>query len=123
MWVMNMVAGVLALSPAVFAREMARNEKMGAELYESGIMMERILSAKQEFWSEQRALGVYESAQYQEVSEKIQCLNGLATVVEGDPKQTFRCINVGVLTQLQEGVETDIITRRSICTASNPTPS
>jgi hypothetical protein len=96
MWVMNIVAGALALSPAVFGKEMARNEKLAAELYDSGIMMERIKSAKQEFWSEQRALGVYESIQYQEVSERIQCLNGIATVVEGDPKQTFRCSNVGV---------------------------
>jgi hypothetical protein len=47
MWVYKIIVGVLALSPAVFGKEMAVNEKMAAELYSSGIMMDRIKAMKQ----------------------------------------------------------------------------
>jgi len=47
MKVVRGVAGALALSGCVSAKEMAKDEIRAAQLYDSGIMMDRILAKKQ----------------------------------------------------------------------------
>lgn len=46
----------------------------------------------QEHWAIQEANGVYNSMQYAEVKEKVQCLNGTAVTAT----DTFRCSNVSL---------------------------
>lgn len=47
MWKLEAVVCALAIYPGVLGKEMVRNEIMAAELYDSGIMMDRIRTTKQ----------------------------------------------------------------------------
>jgi hypothetical protein len=47
MQVLTVFGVALAVAQGAMAKEMAKNEKLGAELYDSGLMMDRIMTTKQ----------------------------------------------------------------------------
>lgn len=94
-FVTGLVAGIACSSAA--AKELPPDDVKGAELYETGIMMDRVMSLKLEVWEARDALGTYNSSNYPSRSfadGPVACVNGLAEVVPGDADQTFRCSNI-----------------------------
>jgi hypothetical protein len=47
MQLLSLFSVAIAIAPSAMAKEMAKNEKLGAELYDSGVMMSRIMATKQ----------------------------------------------------------------------------
>jgi hypothetical protein len=87
---MKSFAGLSVLASAALV---GANKYSEAE-YDSGKVHEAIMEAKFATWDRQRAAGAFDSEQYPSVDEKIECIDGLVTVVEGDANNTFRCNNV-----------------------------
>lgn len=48
---------------------------------------------KQSTWDKQRAAGLMDSAQYEEIGF-VECVDGIAEAVAGDKNNTFKCSNV-----------------------------
>lgn len=114
LWIRS-VAVATALFGNGFTKELVPNDILGAELYESGIMMERImmkkevcswhsrfklwreitrLTARQTKWDQQRRAGLFASERYPDIDTVVKCVNGLATAIPGNASYTFRCNNV-----------------------------
>ncbi|KAK1750438.1 hypothetical protein QBC47DRAFT_309836 [Echria macrotheca] len=93
----KLVAIAATLIPGSIAKEMAVNMELKAELYDSGVRHEQIMSLKHQTWANQERLGAYESDQYQRFDEArdfVPCEDGVAAYVPGDPVYTFRCSNL-----------------------------
>lgn len=120
LWIQT-VAVATALVGNVIAKEMVPNDLLGAELYDSGVMMERImmqkevcallriryfrgsmLIVKQTKWDQLRAAGRFASEQYPAIDNVVKCVNGLAVAIPGNANYTFRCSNVSVLALFQD---------------------
>ncbi|KAK4235075.1 hypothetical protein C8A03DRAFT_46719 [Achaetomium macrosporum] len=88
------IAVMAALGTLTSAKEVAVNMQLKAELYDSGVVHERIMTLKHRVWGELAAQGVFDSTQYKTFPQKkdyIQCKDGVAALVPGDPTSTFRC--------------------------------
>lgn len=86
-------SALLSLSALAAAKELPKDDFKAAKLYDSGIRHANNMAIKQEHWAIQEAAGAYNSAQYREVKEKVECLNGTATT----GTDTFRCSNLDLL--------------------------
>ena len=53
-------------------------------------MLHLDIDSWQESWARQEAAGAYNSIQYAEIKDKVECINGTAVT----DKDTFRCKNV-----------------------------
>ncbi|RYP23285.1 hypothetical protein DL765_001194 [Monosporascus sp. GIB2] len=88
---------VATASGLAAARELPPDDVRGARLYDTGIMMDRLMSIKLDTWAARDALGIYNSSNYASrtlADGPVPCINGLAKVVPGDAKQTFRCSKI-----------------------------
>ncbi|KLU90493.1 hypothetical protein MAPG_10346 [Magnaporthiopsis poae ATCC 64411] len=68
-----------------------------AQRYESGEVHMEIMMKKESFWAQEEALGMMNSSQYPSFASAaapIPCVGGLAKVIPGDAKNTFKCNNV-----------------------------
>jgi choice-of-anchor B domain-containing protein len=90
---MYLRTALLSLSALVAAKEMPKDELRAAQLYDSGIRHENNVALKKESWARQEAAGMYNSAQYAEIKDKVECLNG--TAVTGN--DVFQCKNIDLL--------------------------
>ncbi|KAF2668064.1 hypothetical protein BT63DRAFT_433676 [Microthyrium microscopicum] len=82
------------MAQGAFGKELAKDEKSGAELYDSGIMMDRIMMRKQEHWAEQKEMGRYEAAKYPDIDNLVQCKDGRAVALPNEPLYSFLCGNI-----------------------------
>lgn len=101
---MKYVAALTALAAAAFAKEIPKDPERAAELYDSGIMHERIMADKNEQWDQQEQMGVLNSLAGPQFPELpfAQCNDGLASPVPfgGDNTtygRNFRCKNVSIV--------------------------
>lgn len=92
----TLTGAVLSAAIPAFGREMPKDEARGAELYDSGIMHETIMSKKIAHWEEEEATGLMDSTKWPRL-DYTKCVNGIAAAVPGDPLLTFRCKNVSYL--------------------------
>ncbi|CAO2654961.1 Nn.00g116940.m01.CDS01 [Neocucurbitaria sp. VM-36] len=86
-------AALLSLSALAAAKEMPKDEIKAAELYDTGIRHANNVALKKESWARQEAAGAYNSAQYAEIKDKVECING--TAISGT--DTFRCSNIDLI--------------------------
>jgi len=86
-------SALLSLSALAVAKEMPKDEFLAAELYDSGVRHANNMALKKEHWAIQEAAGAYNSVQYAEVKEKVECVNGTAKTAT----DTFRCSNLDLL--------------------------
>ncbi|KAH7561514.1 hypothetical protein BM1_02618 [Bipolaris maydis] len=84
---------LLSLSALAVAKEMPKDELRAAQLYDSGIRHENNMALKKESWAKQEAAGMYNSAQFAEVKNKVECINGTA-ITDTD---VFKCKNIDLL--------------------------
>ncbi|KAA8627598.1 hypothetical protein PtrSN002B_007754 [Pyrenophora tritici-repentis] len=92
---------LLSLSALAAAKEMPKDDFKAAELYDSGIRHANNVALKKESWARQEAAGMYKSAQYAEIKDKVECVNG--TAITGN--DVFRCQNVSsrdIIPELQQ---------------------
>jgi hypothetical protein len=97
---MKYAAAIIALAAAVYGKEIPKDPERAAELYDSGIMHERIMADKNDQWNMQARMGVLNAVEGAQFSELpfAQCKNGRAAPL--DPFQSnnastkFRCNNV-----------------------------
>ena len=92
------LATVLGLVAATVAKEIPKDPKRAAELYDNGFMHERLMGLKESHWQQLRTSGVFNSAaenatQYPELYFA-QCRDGKAVPVRDEPNTFFRCNNV-----------------------------
>ncbi|RDI79626.1 hypothetical protein Vi05172_g10372 [Venturia inaequalis] len=88
---------LVALSALVFGPDSAlarNNAAFSAQMYQSGAVMEKIMSTKMKFWTELQEAGRFNSSMYPQIDEFVSCENGYVTAVPGDASSTFRCNNV-----------------------------
>ncbi|KAI4670835.1 uncharacterized protein J4E88_009587 [Alternaria novae-zelandiae] len=90
---MYLRTALLSLSALAAAKEMPKDEFRAAQLYDSGIRHENNVALKKESWARQEAAGMYNSAQYAEIKDKVECMNG--TAIAG--QDVFRCQNIDLL--------------------------
>ncbi|OIW23428.1 hypothetical protein CONLIGDRAFT_693178 [Coniochaeta ligniaria NRRL 30616] len=86
----------VTLLVSCFSKELAP-DRIHAELYESGLIHEGLMSQKMSTWAKQEQLGRFDSRIYSSraaTAGPVPCVNGKAAVVPGDAKNTFRCNNV-----------------------------
>jgi hypothetical protein len=86
-------SALLSLSALAAAKELPKDELMAAKLYDSGIRHANNMAIKHEHWAIQEAAGAYNSAQYKEIKDKVECLNGTAVT----STDTFRCSNIDLI--------------------------
>lgn len=91
--IMYMRATLLSLAALAAAKEMPKDEIKAAKLYDSGLKHANNMALKHESWAKKEAAGAYNSAQYAEVAEKVECRNGTAITAD----DTFRCSNIDLL--------------------------
>ncbi|KAH7374748.1 hypothetical protein B0T11DRAFT_308627 [Plectosphaerella cucumerina] len=90
----NTIAGaVLTAASAVVGKELPKDEALAAEVYDNGIIHEKIMSTKLEFWQGEAAAGLLDSTKWPRLNYT-KCVNGVAEAVKGDPLHTFKCKNI-----------------------------
>ncbi|RYP34655.1 hypothetical protein DL767_004215 [Monosporascus sp. MG133] len=90
----SLAAAVAALVATTFGKEMAKDPKRAAELYDSGLMHEMIMSKKETFWARERKAGIY--AQDWPELHFAQCRDGKAIPFRDQPTNFYRCNNVNL---------------------------
>jgi len=90
------LAAIVGLAAVAFAKEIPRDPVRHAELYESGVMHERIMMMKEEHWAQNRIDGVFNTAAaaYYEELHFAQCRDGKSIPFRDQPNKFFRCNNV-----------------------------
>jgi hypothetical protein len=93
---MMYLAAIVGLAAVAFAKEIPRDPVRHAELYESGVMHERIMMMKEEHWAQNRIDGVFNTAAaaYYEELHFAQCRDGKSIPFRDQPNKFFRCNNV-----------------------------
>ncbi|KAF1993492.1 hypothetical protein P154DRAFT_70656 [Amniculicola lignicola CBS 123094] len=89
------VAGLLAIASA---REMTKDPVRAAELYDSGIIHEQIMAAKEEQWNELTQMGVMNAAEGPQYPELhfAQCRDGKAIPFRDNATDFYRCNNINL---------------------------
>ncbi|KAK8868445.1 hypothetical protein PGQ11_007023 [Apiospora arundinis] len=85
--------GLLALALAVQGRELPKDEVIGAELYDTGIIHDRLMAKKIAHWESQEAMGAMNSSVWPRL-DYTKCVDGFAEAVPGDPLHKFKCKNI-----------------------------
>ncbi|KAF2709062.1 hypothetical protein K504DRAFT_294807 [Pleomassaria siparia CBS 279.74] len=95
---MRYSAALVGLAAMAFAKEMARDEARHAELYESGVMHERLMAMKEDQWAQLTAEDVFNAADttYYEELHFAQCRDGKAIPFRDQPDKFFRCNNINL---------------------------
>ncbi|KAI0377089.1 hypothetical protein F5Y04DRAFT_191057 [Hypomontagnella monticulosa] len=87
-------AALAAFASYALAKEMAPDETLAAELFDSGVRHEHIMATKMAYWDGRREQGLFDSSQYKSMSSAVDvvpCVNGIAELVANDPLYTFKC--------------------------------
>lgn len=93
---------VLGLAIIVLGKEMPKDLTRAAELYDSGIMHERIMEAKETFWAEDIAKFQASPAGQLAPEDRwpelhfAQCKDGKATPFRDEPFNFYRCKNINL---------------------------
>ncbi|KAI0180543.1 hypothetical protein GGR52DRAFT_248785 [Hypoxylon sp. FL1284] len=90
---MNAVA-FAAFSTYALAKEMVPDEKLAAEVFDSGLRHQTIMATKEAYWASRREQGLFDSSQYKSMDasvDMVACVDGLAKLVADDPLYTFKC--------------------------------
>ncbi|KAI0114799.1 hypothetical protein F4814DRAFT_293485 [Daldinia grandis] len=90
---LNAVA-LAALSSFAAAKELPPDEKLAAEIFDSGLRHEHIMSTKMAYWDSRREQGLFDSTQYKSMDaavDVVPCVNGIAALQADDPLYTFKC--------------------------------
>ncbi|RYP56104.1 hypothetical protein DL769_009975 [Monosporascus sp. CRB-8-3] len=90
----SLAAALAALVATTFGKEMAKDPKRAAELYDSGLMHEMIMSKKESFWARERKAGIY-TQDWPEL-HFAQCRDGKAVPFRDQPTNFYRCNNVNL---------------------------
>ncbi|PVH76875.1 hypothetical protein DL98DRAFT_574162 [Cadophora sp. DSE1049] len=85
--------GVLALAASACGKELAKDAARAAELYDSGLVHQKIFDAKLAFFEAEQAAGAYDTSIYPRLNYT-KCVNGYAAAIPGDPLHTFKCKNM-----------------------------
>lgn len=101
--------------------------------YESGEVHMEIMMKKESFWAQEEALGMMNSSQYpsfDRAAAPIPCVDGLAKVIPGDAKNTFKCNNVSQSSTPKQAVQrsletepTDRLSCRNRWTSTTSSPT
>ncbi|KAI6360556.1 hypothetical protein MCOR25_006719 [Pyricularia grisea] len=86
------IGALASFLAAAVAKEIKPDLQRGAELYDSGIMHEHLMSLKMEHWAAEKAAGIMDSSVWPRLNYT-QCINGKAEAIPGDPLHTFKCKN------------------------------
>ncbi|KAK6949946.1 hypothetical protein Daesc_008269 [Daldinia eschscholtzii] len=90
---LNAVA-LAALSGFAAGKELPPDEKLAAEIFDSGVRHEHIMSTKMAYWDSRREQGLFDATQYKSMDASVDvvpCVNGIAELHAGDPLYTFKC--------------------------------
>ncbi|RYP02089.1 hypothetical protein DL764_005970 [Monosporascus ibericus] len=90
----SLAAAVAALVATTFGKEMAKDPKRAAELYDSGLMHELIMSKKETFWARERKAGIY-TEDWPEL-HFAQCRDGKAVPFRDQQTNFYRCNNINL---------------------------
>ncbi|EXF75539.1 hypothetical protein CFIO01_06275 [Colletotrichum fioriniae PJ7] len=77
----------------VHGRELPKDEARAAELYDSGIIHDRLMSAKIAHWEAEEAVGLMNSSQWPRLGYT-KCVDGYAEALPDSPLHNFRCKNM-----------------------------
>ena len=89
---MKYAASLLALAATALAKEIPKDPKRAAELYDSGLMHEQIMSRKELFWAKERKAEIF-AERWPEL-HFAQCRDGRAVPFRDQPNNFYRCNNV-----------------------------
>lgn len=89
---MKYAAPLLGLMATVMGKEMPKDPKRAAQLYDSGLMHEKIMSTKELFWARQGRSGAF-AEKWPEL-HFAQCKDGKAVPFRDQPLNFFRCKDV-----------------------------
>ncbi|KAK8050979.1 hypothetical protein PG993_002364 [Apiospora rasikravindrae] len=78
---------------AVHARELPKDEVIGAELYDTGIIHDRLMAKKIAHWESQEAVGAMNASVWPRL-DYTKCIDGFAEAIPGDPLHKFKCKNI-----------------------------
>ncbi|KAH7041484.1 uncharacterized protein B0I36DRAFT_235364 [Microdochium trichocladiopsis] len=76
------------------AKEIAPDAQRSAELYQSGLMHQKIMMHKESFWADRAAEGLFAPEQYESMEAAdtvVRCVNGVAKLKANDPLYQFKC--------------------------------
>ncbi|KAK3388001.1 hypothetical protein B0H63DRAFT_168077 [Podospora didyma] len=93
MRVSTLTRTVALCAAGALAKELPKNEKLGAEVYDTGNKMDEIMQIKLAHWEAEMLSGAWNSSQWPRLGYA-KCINGVAEAIQGDPLNTFRCKNV-----------------------------
>lgn len=91
---MKYAASLFGLVATALSKEIPKDPQRAADLYDSGLMHEKIMSRKELFWAQERKAGVY-AEQWPEL-HFAQCRDGKAVPFRDQSTNFYRCNNVGV---------------------------
>ncbi|WDK13068.1 hypothetical protein CGRA01v4_04349 [Colletotrichum graminicola] len=92
---LNSVTSAVTLAAvAVQARELPKDEaRAAAELYDSGVIHDRLMSMKIAHWEAEEAVGLMNSSQWPRLGYT-KCVNGYAEAIPDSPLHKFKCKNM-----------------------------
>jgi len=106
---MKYAAGLLALASLALAKEIPRDPKRHAELYESGLMHDRLMNIKLTQWAEQDEQLAIEAQSRRKANGRLaaevdpypeehfaQCRDGKSITIRDQPTKFYRCKNVNL---------------------------
>ncbi|KAH7363233.1 hypothetical protein B0T11DRAFT_329224 [Plectosphaerella cucumerina] len=86
-------AGLLLAAASAAAKEMAKDEVRGRELYDTGIIHERNKARKVAGWLAEADAGLLDSSVHPRLNYT-KCIDGVVSAVPGNPLYTFKCKNI-----------------------------
>ncbi|KAK0099558.1 hypothetical protein ONS96_008060 [Cadophora gregata f. sp. sojae] len=89
----SVVGALAALAASACGKELEKDAARAAELYDSGLVHQKIFNAKLAFFEAEQAAGSYDTSIYPRLNYT-KCVNGYAAAIPGDPLHTFKCKNM-----------------------------
>lgn len=84
---------IALLATSVWAKEIAPNELLAAQKYDTGLVHEAIMAKKMSHWASEKKEGMMDSYKYPTLGYT-KCKDGVVEAIKGDANNTFRCNNV-----------------------------
>jgi hypothetical protein len=92
---MRYTIALLGLAAIAFAKEIPKDAKRAAELYDSGVMHQEIMSKKEKFWAKQSRIGAFAAEKWPEL-HFAQCRDGKAVPFRDQATNFYRCKNMNL---------------------------
>lgn len=90
---MRISAVFVVAAGTALARELPKDEVLGAQLYDSGVMHDTIMSLKISQWQADEKAGRFDSSQWQRLNYT-KCVDGYAQAIPGSAMHKFQCRNM-----------------------------